>query len=576
MICREAVYHKIDSDYAYPLAYGILLVRLRVARDNVPSLTVLWVDKYLFLSGEAALSRTAMTKVATDELFDYYEAQLPHQATSLAYCFYLESKSESLYYGNAQFFVSLFASSGVNYTPYMFIMPQLNHDEIINLPSWHTSSVVYQIFPDSFAPQGGDWAHPCSTQEGVSARPFGGTLRALNGRLDYLTELGIDVIFLNPIFKAASYHKYDTIDHFAIDEQFGTEEDLVHLVRSAHGRGMRVVLDGVFSATGVDFFAFADLRQQGEASRYRAWYEVKDFPVRIETPPNYRTFGTCKALPKLNFADEEVCRYCCDVLTHWVRKADIDGWRLDVADEIPHSFWRRARRELNTVKSGVLLIGEVWYDSSTWLAADQLDSVMNYLFYTAVVGFFTGDRLTPSQFADRLGALVATYRRPTLPGLWNLLDSHDTARFLHETGGDEARFKAAVSFQFTFPGVPMIYYGDEVGMTGAHDPHCRGAMVWDTERQNLEIKNHYRKLIAARRKSAALRHGSFRVLHADDARGLFAFERALADETVQIFLNASSSPLVVKFDHDGEDLLEGGATSRQREMAPWEVCVVSN
>ena len=574
MILRQAIYHKIDAEHAYPVDDSTILLRLRSARMDLQCATVLSVDKYLFLRGEAAPQGTPMTKVANDELFDYYEALVPHEATSLAYCFYLEAAGEQLYYGNYRFFATLFDSADVNYTPYMFIMPQIARDEIIKLPDWLTSAVVYQIFPDSFAPKSGQWADGLPTLDGGAARPFGGTLGALSERLDYLATLGIDVIYLNPIFTAGGYHKYNTIDHFAVDPQFGNEEDLVLLVRKAHARRMRVVLDGVFSATGVDFFAFRDLIEHGEASAYRDWYEVKEFPVCVVTPPPYRTFGYHRELPKLNFACEEVCRYACDVMVHWVRLADIDGWRLDVADEIPHSFWRRARRAIESVKPGVILVGEVWYDSTSWLAADQLDSVMNYLFYTNVVDFFAKGRLKPSAFADRMGALLATYRRPFLLGLWNLVGSHDTARFLAESGGDLARFRAAVAFQFTFPGVPVIYYGDEVAMTGGHDPDCRGAMIWDKGAQNHDVLNYYSKLAAARRSSAALCRGSCIEWQAHDATGLLSFARRWGDETVRLFIHTGDSPLRVTLDQEGEDLLAAGGTVRSRELAPWEVLIV--
>ena len=566
MIQRQAVQHRIDAEHAYPIDHRTALLRLRVGRGDLMRATVMHVDKYMFLRGAAVLQRVAMTCVVSDELFDYYEASLPHPTSSLAYCFWLEGEDEALYYGNYRFFATLFDTAGVNYIPFMFIMPEIARDEIVRLADWLPGAVVYQIFPDSFAAAAGG---------GEGGRPFGGTLNGILGRLDYLAGLGVDVIYLNPIFAAGGYHKYNTRDHFAVDADFGNEDDLIALVHAAHGRGMRVVLDGVFSATGVDFFAFRDLTQQGAASPYRTWYDIWEFPVRVDSPPAYRTFGGHAQLPKLNFACEDVCRYCLDVMVHWVRRADIDGWRLDVADEIPHSFWRRARQAVDAVKPGVILVGEVWYDSTSWLGPDQLDSVMNYLFYTAAVDFFALGRIGAGGFAARLGALIATYRRPLLTGLWNLLGSHDTPRFLHQVAGNLLKLKAAFTLQFAFPGVPVIYYGDEIGMTGGHDPHCRGRMIWESDGQNDDILQHVRHLAAARRESAALRRGCCSGLAGDERTGLLRFARILANETVLFFLNASDSLLEIDLAGGGWDLLASKSVAAgRRQLAPWETLVL--
>lgn len=209
---------------------------------------------------------------------------------------------------------------------------------------------------------------------------LGGTLKGICENIDYIEKLGINCIYLNPIFEAASYHKYDTIDYFEIDPCLGNKADLKELVQQCHKRGIRVILDGVFNHCGADFFAFRDVRQNGKASRYYNWFYHLPETIQYADPPDYEAFAYVKEMPKLNTGNPEVVEYLCNVGTYWIREADIDGWRLDVANEINHEFWRAFRHAVRAVKEDIFLIGEIWEEAGIWLQGDQFDSTMNYTF----------------------------------------------------------------------------------------------------------------------------------------------------------------------------------------------------
>jgi glycosidase len=574
-VLKEAVYHKIDSDYAYPVATDQLMVRLRCARDDLDRAEILFVDKYLFLQGRAEPQILTMEKSVSDELFDYYERVIPHRATSMAYCFVLHQGDERLYYGNYQFFESMFHEKGVNYTPHLFIAPEIARDEVPALPEWVKDSIIYQVFPDSFHSGSEEgWRRLMGAAAEELPRPYGGTLRGVTAKLSYLHDLGINTLYLNPLFKAKSYHKYDTSDHFQIDPQFGTRQDLCELVDKAHDLGMKVLLDGVFSATGVDFFAFRHLVEHGPHSPYADWYDPFEFPIKEAFPPNYRTFGYAPSLPKLNFAQPRVVEYCLEVLKYWIRETNIDGWRLDVADEVPHSFWRKARQAVDSIKKGTILVGEVWYDSSTWLGTDQFHSVMNYLFYTPVKEFFALGTMKPRAFSHAIGRMLATYREPYVAGLWNLLGSHDTARFLHEASHDVKRLKLAAAFQFTFVGAPVIYYGDEVGMSGGNDPGCRAPMCFDDKVPDPGLLNFFKQLVSLRKNTPALSRGRYRLVAADDETGLFTFERAVEGQKVRVCLNCGKQELEIDSKGFSVDLMTGCKLSQKVFLGAMDVAIL--
>jgi glycosidase len=414
-------------------------------------------------------------------------------------------------------------------------------------PAWIKDAVFYQIFPERFA-NGDSTNDPPGTKEwGGKPTPgnyFGGDLSGILQHLDYLSSLGINALYLNPIFASNSNHKYRTADYRIIDPHFGDEETFRELVDSCHARGIRIILDGVFNHTGVDFFAFADAKKNGARSRYKDWYTFHGFPVGPVSAPNYECWWGHGSLPKLNTKNPEVRQYLFDVTRQWM-ETGIDGWRLDVPNEIPHEFWKEWRPLVKSINPEAYIVGEIWEEAGPWLQGDEFDGVMNYRYQKACGAFFAGESIEVLQFDSRLAQLRREYSDDVNASLLNLLDSHDTERFLTMCKGDVPSWKLGLLFHMTYPGVPMLYYGDEVGMTGGKDPACRGTMVWDPARQNRDMLEYTRRIVRLRRSLPVLRHGGFTTLLTDADRSLYAYMRRANSSSAIVVLNCGNAKQVV-------------------------------
>jgi len=414
-------------------------------------------------------------------------------------------------------------------------------------PAWIKDAVFYQIFPERFA-NGDSTNDPPGTKEwGGKPTPgnyFGGDLSGILQHLDYLSSLGINALYLNPIFASNSNHKYRTADYRIIDPHFGDEETFRELVDSCHARGIRIILDGVFNHTGVDFFAFADAKKNGARSRYKDWYTFHGFPVGPVSAPNYECWWGHGSLPKLNTKNPEVRQYLFDVTRQWM-ETGIDGWRLDVPNEIPHEFWKEWRPLVKSINPEAYIVGEIWEEAGPWLQGDEFDGVMNYRYQKACGAFFAGESIEVLQFDSRLAQLRREYSDDVNASLLNLLDSHDTERFLTMCKGDVPSWKLGLLFHMTYPGVPMLYYGDEVGMTGGKDPACRGTMVWDPARQNRDMLEYTRRIVRLRRSLPVLRHGGFTTLLTDADRSLYAYMRRTNSSSAIVVLNCGNAKQVV-------------------------------
>ena len=412
------------------------------------------------------------------------------------------------------------------------------------VPGWVKDAVFYQIFPERFA--NGDTTNDPPGVEVWGGTPtgrnfFGGDLRGIIDHLEYIQDLGVNALYLNPIFEATTNHKYNTADYMRIDPHFGDDAAFQRLLDSCHARGIRVVIDGVFNHTGVAFFAFADIRAKGERSLYKDWYTIRSFPVGPPSKPNYECWWGHGALPKLRTENPAVRRYLFDVTRKWTTMG-VDGWRLDVPNEIPHDFWIEWRKLVKSINPECYIVGEIWDDASAWLQGDQFDAVMNYRFRDPCLKFFVQETASPSTFDTALAHQRQDYPEPVNFALQNLLGSHDTERLLTMCNGDAEHEKLAVLFQMTYPGAPMVYYGDEIGMEGGKDPGCRGTMIWESKKQRADLLNWYKKMIALRRAHPVWRHGSFETLRTDDARRIYVFARKVGESRGVVVINAGSSP----------------------------------
>ena len=388
-----------------------------------------------------------------------------------------------------------------------------------------------------------------------------------------MQALGVTAIYFNPIFQSAANHRYHTHDYYRVDPILGGNEAFRKLLDAAHGRGIRVVLDGVFNHTGRGFYQFHHALENGAASPYLDWFHVDRERLRAggrldayPTPAKeqrlrrsrrslhelgYQAWWNLPALPKFDTDTLAVRRFIFDVARFWVAFG-IDGWRLDVPGEIDDdAFWQEFRRVVKAANPEAYLVGEVWSEAGRWLQGDQFDAVMNYPFNRACLGFFGGQRLDRAQrpggftlkpldaveFADEVDRLLALYDWEVTLAQLNLLSSHDEPRFLTLATGDREALKLATLFQMTLAGAPSIYYGDEIGLQGGPDPDCRRAFPWDESRWDRDLLAWFRRATALRHAHPALRRGRYVRLHADRGTGVFAFARQGQGQTLAIVIN---------------------------------------
>ena len=416
-------------------------------------------------------------------------------------------------------------------------------------PDWVKDAVFYQIFPERFA--NGDTSNDPDHVEPWGAAPkgnnyFGGDLRGIIDHLDYISDLGANAIYLNPVFASTSNHKYFTSDYLKIDPAFGTNELFGQFVVECHRRNIRVVIDGVFNHTGVDHWAFQDIVKNERSSKYFGWYNVYSFPVALPPKkPNYECWWNFGRLPKLMAEHPDVKAHLFEVTRYWTSMG-IDGWRLDVPNEIPHAFWIEWRKLVKSLNPDCYIVGEIWSEADSWLKGDQFDAVMNYQFRDAILDFFCSEKISPSEFDRKLQNTRALYPDDVNYSLQNLVGSHDTERFLTLCKNEAWRVQLTTLFQFTYIGAPMVYYGDEIGMEGGKDPDCRRTMVWDERKWDRTLRDHFKNLIGIRSQSPALRRGTFTMHSTDDAHGAILFERRFKDERLLVVINRNGQPADVE------------------------------
>jgi glycosidase len=301
----------------------------------------------------------------------------------------------------------------------------------------------------------------------------------------------------------------------------------------------------VFNHCGYYFAPFQDVLKNGEASKYKDWFHIHEFPLQTTPRPNYDTFAFVAEMPKLNTENPEVKKYLLDVATYWIREFDIDGWRLDVANEIDHQFWREFRQIVKSMKPDVYILGEIWHDAMPWLRGDQFDAVMNYPFTNGAIRFFAKNEIGAKQFVNIITNVLHSYPENINEVAFHLLGSHDTPRILTVCGNDVRKVKLLFLFQLSFTGSPCIYYGDEIGMTGGQDPGCRKCMVWEEEKQNRDILEHVKKLIALRKAHPAFRRGKITFIDANDETNHLIYTKTYLDETILVMINNSSKEINV-------------------------------
>ena len=435
-------------------------------------------------------------------------------------------------------------------------MSKINSPRNSGIPAWVPESIFYHIFPDRFAR-----GRQVSASSHLRLQPWGsspqaggfqgGDLWGIADRLGFLEDLGVNALYLNPIFASPANHRYHTTDYFAVDPLLGGNEAFAHLIAQCRRRGIRVVLDGVFNHCGRGFWPFHHLLENGADSPYRDWFHVSKwplnpYPLHRDSPHHYRSWWNLPALPQLNIANPDVRAYLMRVVRHWI-EAGIDGWRLDAIDQIPDlDFWAELRETASRANPEAYIFGEIWHHAPDYLSLGGMHGLTNYPLREAVLRFFgfgcpamehspakVSGRGRAARLAKCLEWQAANYPLPHTRAMFNMLESHDTARALWSLDGDAAALKLSLLLLMCLPGVPGIYAGSEIGI---RERSSRSAYPWETpESRDEDMLDFHRRICRLRRENPVLQLGECAVLY---ARGdLFALERNLGEQRLVAVFN---------------------------------------
>jgi len=573
---KHALLHKSKSEMAYAYDKNTLHIWLRTAHNDFKSVKLVYGDPFRYEPIDDAhlvwvwkhenANDLEMIKRFSDHEYDYYFLAIQPEHKRIKYAFVLD---DAYLYGVREIYdLKNDPNQKKKYNLFnYFNFPFLNEVDVISIPSWVKDTIWYEIFPERFRRSEQSTNQPTHAW-GVPAEKvtnhmfFGGDIQGIIDSLDYLVDLGITGIYFTPIFKAPSAHKYDTTDYMMIDPAFGTNEDFKRLVQEAHKRNIKVVLDAVFNHCGYDHPFFQDVIKHGKDSKYYNSFFVKDEPMlnfdlnaqgkpiyRRGLIPNYHTFAFTPYMPKWNTEDPLARAHLLDVARYWIEVYDIDGWRLDVSNEVSHDFWRAFRQTVKQAKPEAFIFGENWDYSFPWLGGEQIDTVMNYELIYLIWQFFGHDvnipRIPASELVRLTNKLITSYPQQITENMFNLVDSHDTGRILHRSKENKDLAFLSYLFMFSFPGTPTIYYGGEIGMTGDHDPDNRRCMIWDEQRQDLHFKSRIKQLIDYRKKNDAFGSSDFRWVTFDNEDQTIAYEKHGKD-TLLFILNSDEQSHCVK------------------------------
>lgn len=576
---KSAIYHRPESEFAYLYNEDTMHIRLRTKKDDVLKVTLYYVDPYL-VGVEGYSHALDMEKVASGLEYDYWQVEVSVEFRRIQYVFRVTGLDLSVVlYGD----LGVLQDSDDNFKHIgnYFRLPYFHDIDRFKSPEWVKETVWYQIFPERFA-NGNPEFSPANTLEWDSTITpkhddfFGGDLQGVYDQLDYLQDLGINGLYFCPIFEAATNHKYDTIDYFEIDKHFGDKQLFKQLIDEAHRRGMRVMLDAVFNHIGSHSSEWQDVIEKGAESKYADWFHIREFPVSSHLDHesketfkelNYDTFAFSPNMPKLNTANPEVKAYLLDIATYWIREFDIDGWRLDVANEVDHRFWKEFNRQVLAIKPDLYILGEIWHSSRSWLVGDEFHAVMNYAFTGSINQYFLQEQLGIKEFISRLYEQQMMYRRQTNEVMFNLLDSHDTQRILTTAQGDKDLVKAALAFMFLQMGTPCIYYGTEYGLAGGPDPDCRRVMPWNPDQQDTEMFAFMKDLIALRKAyNKLIVYGQMNLMEISSKSKFLRLEIDYQGQMLNAIFNNDSQDYSLRLSSSKHILLGNGYNLRKDEV----------
>lgn len=494
---EHAILHMPDSRYCFPISEEEVVLRLRLdKRDDIREVTVIYENKYVI---QASQRSAKMERKYEDRLFAWYEVRLKLEDVRFSYIFRLREREKDWYYSedglteNYDFSLAYFN---------FFQLPYINRADVHREVSWMQDAVFYEIFVERFY-RGLEGKNDTYVNMVWGDKPdpksfAGGDIPGITKKLDYIRGMGVNGLYLTPVFQSASNHKYDISDYHTIDEHFGTNADFDKLVREAHKRGIRVILDAVFNHCSENLAQFRDVVKRGRKSPYFDWFIIRGEKPEKE-PLNYEVFAFCDYMPKFNTSNPEVQEFLLNIGVSWIKKYDIDGWRLDVSDEVSHDFWRLFRKRVKEVKPDCVIIGENWHDAEPFLRGDQYDSIMNYAFTKACLDYYVYDTFNARQFAWKLSSLLMRNTRQVNGMMMNLLDSHDTDRFYTSVGRNKDRLLSAIAVMVMFVGAPCLYYGTEILLEGGYDPDNRRCFDWEEAHWDMGCMEKIKRLLTLRR-----------------------------------------------------------------------------
>ena len=574
----SAIYHQAFDAFCYPLDNDNLEITIKTGKD-VERVFLHWADPFNGErhDGEFIWKSNCAEMTGRRELQEHFlwSATVTPPAKRCRYFFSLESQGETAYFLETGFYTEEQFSRIRDFTG-CFTFPWMNPADINRTPEWAESAVFYQIFPSrfcrgkcSFQPEGlkewGKYGEKAGWND-----VYGGNLQGIIDRLDYLQSLGITGIYMTPINQARSQHKYDTKDYLTVDESFGTNETLRELVKKAHEHGIKIVLDGVFNHCGWDFFAWQDVLKNRQNSKYASWFMINDFNFELHEDywkmhnswdKKYFSFAFADFMPKLNTNNPEVREYLIGVSEKWVRDYDIDGIRMDVANEVSHLFVQEMRKAMLALKKDFYFIGEIWHNAQPWLRGNEFDSVMNYPLQNAILGFCEDIHTNAKDFEFAINRCYSMYSRQTNRVLFNQMDSHDTMRMITRFESNADRAKQALALLFSVPGTTCIYYGTEILLEGGNDPDNRRCMPWKEIEEGRfdETLSFMKKLILLRKTHPALRSSIIQFNYggenADGKKRLIRYTKTAEDggEKIEVTVNCSGKPVSIV--NDGTVLL---------------------
>lgn len=532
---KHAIYHRPESNYCFATSSNTVVLRIRFAKgEKVRNLSVLYNSKYDIAEHQF---RATMSFLCCDGTYDYYFVEINLKDPRLAYVFEFSLRGQKYY----------FCESGVRekynfslayYDSFQFAY--INKNDIIQNVKWLNNAVFYQVFIDRFDKASQKDEAYINTRWNERPTPksfYGGDLDGIRKHIDHIKKLGVTALYLNPIFKSPSNHKYDIVDYYKVDEMFGGEDALARLVDECHKNGIRIILDAVFNHVSEEFGPFVDVINNGNKSKYFDWFVIDGDEIN-KARDNYHCFAECRYMPKLNTNNKEVQAYLSNVAKYYIEKYDIDGWRLDVADEVSHDFWRTMRKEIKAIKHDAVLIGENWHNSESFLQGDQFDSIMNYGVTKAFIDYFARRTITEKEFADVLNAQLMRYPDTINNMMFNLLDCHDTNRFFSEVGCNEEVLLSALTALVFLPGSINLYYGTEILTEGGYDPDSRRTFDFEKLKDPRIIKNiEAVSRIMRLKQQPALISGGIRIY---SNNGCICFERKCSNQQLILRLNSKS------------------------------------